>query len=468
MLTRYLLEPMADIWGVGEEGALRTKYVLWLAVEEAIIGARVARGTLRAADAKAMLDAMTVDPSRIAVLEAETQHDFASFVGHHEEQLDAAGLGDLKRYLHKPFGSYDVEDTAIMMQLRRSFVSILTAAQTLERALQRKAEEHRTTLMIARTHGQAALPTTFGQLLLVYATEMRRNVRRLQRVIEDECQEAKLAGDVGNFVGVDPALAQKALEALFFRQAEAETQILQRDRHASMLGTLAVVASSIAKFCETFWLMMHANARELEEPFARGQKGSVAMPHKKNPIVTERLIGMAREVRHCAALASENSVVREHRDISQSNVERRIFADATATTFYSLEKFRWIVENMTVRPEEMLRHIAETHETWAGQRLREALIEKGVDDELAYRYVQCLSFEAVAQRRPLSAFAEEYDVTIEGFADFNAPSVGRTAKDILGDERFAQAFDLASYVMPGIDHLFCRFATTDVTVLSVP
>lgn len=455
MLRRYATDPMMQIWGEpSDDDALRHRYGMWLKVLLSSCEERVMMGVLTAEECAAITEVVGIDIERIATIEATRKHDFAAFIQSLHEQLDAAGLGHLKPHLLGKLGSYDVEDPACMAMIHSSLVLIESEAKGVASALSERAVQHKLRYMMGRTHGQFAMPTTFGHLLLVYAMMMRRNVRRLNFCVSVECAEASMAGDVGNYAGMDPSESDAFCRAFQFEPAIAETQIVQRDRHAMIMVTLAVVAASIQHIAETFWIMMHGCVGELQEPFGKGQRGSVAMPQKKNPIVTEQLKGMPRLVYGDALAALLNVATPEDRDISQSNVERHIFPDSLTQVHYMLGKLEQLVRTMVVKADGMMVNINRTFGTWAGQRLRDALIEAGVDHDAAYDYVQRCSSIAMSQQAHLREA-----VGTQWISDEDT----RTAGDILSSDSLVSVFDIPSFVNPGIEHMFRRAGLSEDT-----
>jgi len=439
MLDRYTLAPMKKLWG-----SEATKFQYWLKVELAVLKARVELGDLSQEAYEGIARHAAFDLPRIAELEAEYDHDMIAFIVCVQEYLERAGVGQYKEEFHKGITSYDVEDPAVVLMLREAAKLILEELGKLQEALSQRAREHQWTLMIGRTHGQYAEPTTFGHMLLVFAAAVRRSISRIQEAYERDLGEAKISGAVGNYAGMDLRIEAIALGHLGLRPAVAETQILQRDRHAAFLATLAIAAGTIEQMCRTFWEMMRSDVRELEEPRRTNQRGSSAMAHKKNPILTERLMGMARLVRAYAHAAQENIATPEGRDISQSSVERHIFPDATSLVHYMASRATGLVGRLTVFSDRMQWRLENgTQGVWAGQQVRVALMERGISYDAAYEYVQRTSFEAVARGVSFVEMLSQMP-----FAD------GRTAWDIVGEEALKNCFDAISYVRGGISRMF--------------
>ncbi|MCH7604677.1 adenylosuccinate lyase [Patescibacteria group bacterium] len=439
-LDRYMLSPMEKLWG-----RARSKFEFWLKVELAVLQAR---GHLGEVSLEAYVDIKRnakVNVNRIKALEAEFDHDMIAFVVSIQESLERAGVGQWKGEFHKPLTSYDIEDPATILMLREAVNLILEELVQLEKALRNKAAEHQWTLMIARTHGQDAEPSTFGHLLLVFAEAVYRSIRRLEHVINEELSEGKISGAVGMYGGISPVLEEKALAYLGLKSAKAETQILQRDRHAAVLGALAVAAGTIEQMASTFWQMMRSNVGELREPRRQSQRGSSAMAWKRNPILTERLIGLARLIRGWAGAQMESIATPEWRDIAQSIVERHTFPDATTLMHYAAVRMTVCVERLEVFPDKMQRNLDRTCGVWAGQLVQVALTETGVSYEDAYLYIQQVGFDAVDQEISILQLLCERPISKED---------QRTAESILGQERLEALFDPMAYIRPGIEHIF--------------
>ncbi len=440
MIPRYTLSRMREIWD-------RTrKYEGWLKVELVVLDARAELGIIYPDVSNTIAARAKVNPERIEKIDKEIEHDFNAFIEDVQMSLEEAGFGQYKGEFHRGLTSYDTEDPAFVLQLREAVTAVHDELVGLEQVLLSQANEHKWTYMIARTHGQYAEPTTFGHLMLVYALAVRRSRLRLQRLLNEELSESKISGAVGNYAGMDPRIEGAALRILGLRPALAETQIIQRDRHAAVMNAMAVAASTMEQIARTLWEMMRSEVRELEEPRKPKQKGSSAMAHKKNPIVTERIKGMARLVRAYAMAEMESVATPEFRDISQSCVERVAFVDGTTLTHYMAVKLRWIVDGMKVFTEAMgIRLMERTCGVWAGQQVRNALMDAGVEYETAYRYVQAASFEATDGGFHLLAVLQSKHLSEQDM---------RTAESIVGRARLKACFDVEAYVRPGIEHIF--------------
>ena len=368
---------MARIWS--EEA----KLARWLDVELAALEAWAELGVVprSAVDAIAR-SAVAPAPARVAELEAKTQHDVAAFVDAVAEQL-----GDEGRYFHYGLTSSDVLDTALSLQVREAGELVLAGLDRARAAVVPRAEEHRHTLTVGRTHGVHAEPTTFGLKLAGWAFALDRDHARLERALEG-MRVGKLSGAVGTYSATDPEVERIACERLGLEPAPSSTQILQRDRHAELLSTLALVAASLERFALELRHLARTEVREVEEPFGAGQKGSSAMPHKRNPIVSERICGLARVVRGAAVVGLENVALWHERDISHTSAERVVLPDAFLAIDYMLDRFAWLVEGLVVRPERMRQNLEASHGLYFSQRLLLALVEAGSSRDDAYRAVQ--------------------------------------------------------------------------------
>jgi adenylosuccinate lyase len=368
---------MARVWS--EERKLE----LWLDVELAALDAWAELYTVPAeAVASIRLRARAPSPARVAELEERTNHDLAAFV-----DAVAGELGEEGRWLHYGLTSSDVIDTALSLQVREAGALLLAGLDRALRAVVSRAEEHRLTSTIGRTHGVHAEPTTFGLKLAGWAFELDRDRTRLERALEG-LRVGKLSGAVGTYSATDPELERIACERLGLEPAPVSTQILQRDRHAELLSVLALVAASLEKFALELRHLARTEVREVEEPFGSGQKGSSAMPHKRNPITAERICGLARVVRSAAAVGLENVALWHERDISHSSAERVVIPDAFLAVDYMLDRFAWLVDGLVLRTERMRENLESSHGLYFSQRVLLALVESGLPRGDAYRLVQ--------------------------------------------------------------------------------
>jgi adenylosuccinate lyase len=368
---------MARIWS--EE----TKLESWLAVELAALDAWGEVGVVPQAAVSAIRARATPPtPERVADLERTTNHDVAAFVDAVTAELGAEG-----RWFHYGLTSSDVLDTALALVVQDAGRLVLEGIGRAFRAVAERADEHRDTLTAGRTHGVHAEPTTFGLKLVGWAFQLDRDRRRMENAL-DGMRFGKLSGAVGTYSATTPEVERIACEKLGLEPAPSSTQILQRDRHAELLSALALLASSLERFALEIRHLARTEVREVEEPFARGQKGSSAMPHKRNPIVAERICGIARLVRGYALVGLENVALWHERDISHSSAERVILPDAFLAVDYILDRFGWLVEGLVVRPERMRSNLESTGGLFFSQRLLSALVESGLDRDTAYRAVQ--------------------------------------------------------------------------------
>jgi adenylosuccinate lyase len=368
---------MARIWS--DEGKLER----WLEVELAALDAWAEVGAVPAEAAQEIrAKAQPPTPERVAEIEEKTHHDLAAFV-----DAVATDLGESGRWFHYGLTSSDVVDTALALQMRAAGELILSGLDHAFEAVIERAEEHRLTLTIGRTHGVHAEPTTFGLKLAVWAFELDRARGRVGRALE-AVLVGKLSGAVGNYAAVDPEVERLACERLGLEPEPAATQVVQRDRHAELLTALAVVAASLEKFALEIRHLARTEVAEVQEPFGKGQKGSSAMPHKRNPVVAERICGLARVLRGAALVGLENVALWHERDISHSSAERVVIPDAFLALDYMLDRFAWLVAGLVVRPERMRGNLDSSHGLFFSQRLLLALVDAGLSRDEAYRLVQ--------------------------------------------------------------------------------
>ncbi|HSC90568.1 MAG TPA: adenylosuccinate lyase [Gaiellaceae bacterium] len=388
MIPRYSRPEMAAVWS--DEG----KLARWLEVELAALDGWAEIGVVPP-DAVAAIraEARPPAPKRVAELEAVLHHDTAAFVDAVAEQL-----GDDGRWFHYGLTSSDVVDTALSLQLQEAGRIVLAGVDRTFAAVVARAGEHRGTICIGRTHGVHAEPTTFGLKLAGWAFELDRRRTHLHAALET-CRVGKLSGAVGQYAAIDPEVERAACERLGLEPAPTSTQVLQRDRHAELLTALAVLASSLDAFALEVRHLARTEVREVEEPFARGQKGSSAMPHKRNPVVAERICGLARIVRAASLVGLENQPLWHERDISHSSAERVAIPDAFLAVDYMLDRFAWLVEGLRVFPERMRRNLDASHRLFFSQRLLLALVESGLSRDEAYRLVQAHAMRAWEEER---------------------------------------------------------------------
>ena len=426
MIARYSRPAMAKIWS--DEGKLRT----WLAVELAATSAWAELGVVPREAAEALQErAVPPSPERVAEIEAVLHHDTAAFVDAVAEQLEP----DVGRWFHYGLTSSDVVDTALAVQIREAGALVLEGVDRAFAAVVARAEQHKTTLQMGRTHGVHAEPTTFGLKLTGWAFELDRGRRRLARALEG-MRVGKLSGAVGNYAATDPELERIAMERLGLEPAPTSTQILQRDRHAEVLTALAILASSLDTFALEIRHLARTEVAEVQEPFGKGQKGSSAMPHKRNPVVAERICGLARVVRGAAVVGLENVALWHERDISHSSAERVVVPDAFLAVDYMLDRFTWLVDGLVVREQRMLRNVEASHYLFFSQRVLLALVESGLTRDDAYRAVQ---------RNAMRAWDEELDFR----------ELCRADDEIASRVDLDEVFDLGAYTKH-VDVIFNR------------
>ena len=390
MIGRYTLAEMGRIWAESE------RFQHMLRVEIAVARAQAARGTVPAAVLTAIENRARVDIERIAEIEKTTDHDVIAFVNQVAESVGPEG-----RFLHLGLTSSDVLDTALALQLRAAGHLLLRDADRLVEALVARARAEAMTVMMGRTHSVHAEPTTFGLKLAGWAFEVARGRTRLAAAV-DEIATGKISGPVGTYSLLDPELEAEVLAALELRVDPVSTQIVQRDRHAALLAAIAVLGGSLERFATEIRNLQHTEIGEVMEPFRTGQKGSSAMPHKRNPILSERIAGLARVLRGYAQTAMENQALWHERDISHSSAERIILPDATILLDYALQKMTSLVHGLVVRPERMLENIERGLGLHASSRVLLALVERGgMSREDAYAAVQRAALAASDARRPL-------------------------------------------------------------------
>jgi adenylosuccinate lyase len=419
---------MAAVWS--DEGKLQA----WLEVELAATEAWAELGVVPAEAARTLREqAVAPSPERVAELEATLHHDTAAFV-----DAVAERLGEEGRWFHYGLTSSDVVDTALALQIRDAGALVLDGVDRAFAAVVARAEQHRGTLQMGRTHGVHAEPTTFGLKLAGWAFELDRNRRRLARALEG-MRVGKLSGAVGTYAATDPELERIACERLGLEPAPTSTQILQRDRHAEVLAALAILASSLDTFALEIRHLARTEVAEVQEPFGRGQKGSSAMPHKRNPVVAERICGLARVVRGAALVGLENVALWHERDISHSSAERVVVPDAFLAVDYMLDRFTWLVEGLVVREEKMRRNVEASHYLFFSQRVLLALVEAGLARDDAYRLVQ---------RNAMRAWDEELDFR----------ELVRADDEIASRVDLDDVFDLGAYTRH-VDTIFARLTS---------
>jgi adenylosuccinate lyase len=414
------------------------KYETWLDVELAATDALAEAGIVPADEARALRERAAFDIHRIDEIEQTTQHDVIAFTTAVAEKAGAPA-----RWLHFGLTSSDVLDTALALQMRQACDLILKDVDELAATIHRRADEHRRTPMIGRTHGVHAEPMTFGVKLALWFAEVQRNRTRIERARET-VSVGKLSGAVGMFAHLDPSIEQAVCRRLGLQAAPVSSQVIQRDRHAELMSALAILAASLEKFALEIRGLQKTEIGEVEEPFGRGQKGSSAMPHKRNPIGCEQIVGLARLIRANATAAFENIALWHERDISHSSVERIILPDSFIALDHMLRRFTRIVSGMAVNRERMLENLRRSRGVvFSGSVLLE-LARRGVSREQAYEWVQ---------RNAMRSFAEPAEFKALLLAD---PDVTR----VLPREAIDEAFDLDAQLRHA-DTIFARvFSST--------
>jgi adenylosuccinate lyase len=374
---------MARIWSD------EAKLARWLDVELAALEAGSELGAVPSDAVRAIAErAQPPAPERVAELEATLHHDTAAFVDAVAEKLGPEG-----RWFHHGLTSSDVVDTGLALQVQEAGALLLEGIERALDAVIARAVEHRDTLCMGRTHGIQAEPTTFGLKLAGWAFELERGRERLAEALAG-MRVGKLSGAVGTYAATDPELERIACERLGLRPESASTQVLPRDRHAALLAAMALLAASLERFAVEIRHLARTEVAEVAEPFGKGQKGSSAMPHKRNPVVAERLCGLARVVRAQALVGLENVALWHERDISHSSAERVVIPDSFLALDYMLDRFAWLAKGLEVRPERMLRNLEAGHWLFFSQRVLLALVESGVERDTAYGLVQAQALRA--------------------------------------------------------------------------
>jgi adenylosuccinate lyase len=423
VIPRYTLPEMAAVWS--EESKLQH----WLRIEVLACEAWSRLGRIPPDDLDRIRTAATVTAGRVAEIEATTHHDVAAFV-----QAVAESVGPAGRWIHYGMTSSDLLDTGLALQFREAADLLLSKLERLLAVVRDQALEHRDTVCVARTHGVHAEPTTFGHKLAVWAFELARDRDRLRRARE-VVSVGKVSGVVGTYAAVDPFVEEHVCRELGLHPAEAATQVVQRDRHAELMSAVAITAATLEKIAVEVRHLSRTEVREVEEPFEAGQKGSSAMPHKRNPILSERITGLARVIRANFQAALEDVALWHERDISHSSVERVILPDSTIALDYVLHLGTHVIEHLRLFPDRMRANLESGGGLVYSQQVLLALIDRGMSREDAYRRVQ----EAAA-------------ATWDGDADFREEV--RTRSDLSADE-------LDGLFRPRLEHLDGVFATLE-------
>ncbi|TCZ78438.1 adenylosuccinate lyase [Paenibacillus albiflavus] len=429
MIERYTRPEMARIWT--EENKFRA----WLEVEILSCEAWSELGVIPKEDVQLLREKADFSIDRIYEIEQETRHDVIAFT-----RAVSESLGDERKWVHYGLTSTDVVDTALGYLLLQANEIIEKDLNNFIEILRNKAIEHKYTAMMGRTHGVHAEPTTFGLKMALWYEEMKRNLERF-RFAADGVQYGKISGAVGTYANIDPFVEVYVCGKLGTKPAPISTQTLQRDRHAEYMATLALIATSMDKFATEIRALQKSEFREVEEPFAKGQKGSSAMPHKRNPIGCESISGLSRVIRGHMVSAYENVTLWHERDISHSSVERIILPDATMLINYMLNRLGNIIKNLTVFPENMKRNMRSTYDVPFSGRVMTKLIDKGFAREQAYDTVQPRAMQAWEEQRSFR------DIV------FATPEI----TEVLSPEELADCFD-PSWHLKHVDTIFDRLS----------
>ncbi|MGE6489108.1 adenylosuccinate lyase [Paenisporosarcina sp. NPDC076898] len=427
MIERYTRPEMGAIW------TEQNKYQAWLEVEILACEAWAELGDIPKEDVAKIRANASFDINRILEIEEETRHDVVAFT-----RAVSETLGDERKWVHYGLTSTDVVDTALSYIIKQANEILRKDLNNFVEILANKAKEHKFTVMMGRTHGVHAEPTTFGLKLALWHEEMKRNVERFEAAAKS-IETGKMSGAVGTYANIDPFVEKYVCENLGITASPISTQTLQRDRHAQYMSTLALIATSVEKFATEIRGLQKSETREVEESFAKGQKGSSAMPHKRNPIGSENMTGLARLIRGYMLTAYENVSLWHERDISHSSAERVILPDATIALNYMLNRFGNIVKNLTVFPENMKRNMDSTLGLIYSQRVLLALIDKGMAREEAYDTVQ-----------PCAMEAWENQIAFRGVVEQNETITSQLSKEELDD-----CFDY-NYHIQHVDMIFER------------
>ncbi len=427
MIPRYTLPEMGAIWSE------QAKYDAWLKVEVAACEAWTKLGRIPPKDMAVIKKKAKFSLKRIEAIERKTNHDLIAFT-----TSVAEFVGPSSRFIHMGLTSTDVVDTAQAIQLTASADLLLESLKRLRVVLKRQAKKHRYSMMIGRTHGVHAEPVTFGLKMALWFDEVGRNMERLEQA-RKHVAVGKVSGAVGTFANIDPRVEQFICKRLGLKPAPVSTQTLQRDRHAYFLSVLAVIASSLEKFATEIRNLQRTEILEAEEYFAEGQKGSSAMPHKRNPLTAERVAGLARVIRGYALAAQENVALWHERDITHSSAERIILPDSAILLHYMLAKFIDVMDRLNVYPERMKRNIQLTKGLVSSQQVLLALVKKGTSREKAY---------AMVQRNALRAWKSEsnFRLLIEGDPEVTS---------LLSPSEIEECFNL-SYHLKNVDYVLRR------------
>ena len=386
MIDRYTMPEMGKIW------TDQAKYQTWLDVEVAACEANWKLGKIPDISMEAIRQKATFDPDRILQIEEEVRHDVIAFLTNVNEHV-----GDAGRYIHVGMTSSDVLDTGLALQLKASLKLLKQELKQLQKIIRLKAKEHKNTVMIGRSHAIHGEPITFGFKMAGWLAETNRNINRLAN-LETDISVGQISGAMGTYANTDPKVEEITCDLLGLKPDTASTQVISRDRHAHYVQTLALIGSSLDRFATEIRNLQRTDVLEVEESFAKGQKGSSAMPHKRNPIRSERISGLARVLRSYVVAALENVALWHERDISHSSTERMMLPDASITLHFMLREMTEVIKGLGIYPKNMLRNMNIYGGVVFSQRVLLALVEKGIAREEAYRLVQKNAHEAWNQK----------------------------------------------------------------------
>lgn len=432
MITRYTRPEMANIWSE------QNGYNSWLEVEILAVEAWAILGEIPTEDVRKIRSNATYNIDRMAEIEKETRHDVVAFTRSVSESL-----GEERKWVHYGLTSTDVVDTAYGYQMKQANDIIRKDLQNVLEIIGNKAKEHRNTVCMGRTHGVHAEPTTFGLKLANWYSEIKRNIERFEHAAEG-VEAGKISGAVGTFANISPFVEEFVCKKLGIRQQEISTQVLPRDMHAEYLAAIALIATSVERFATEIRSLQKSEVREVEEFFEKGQKGSSAMPHKRNPIGSENVVGLARVIRGYMVTAYENVALWHERDISHSSAERIILPDSTILLDYQLNRFATIVEKLTVFPENMIRNMDATYGLIYSQRVLLKLIDHGMNREEAYDLIQ-----------PKTAYSWDNQISFRSLLEQDKTIMSKLTKEDLND-----AFNY-EYHLDQVDRIFERVGLVD-------
>lgn len=427
MIPRYETPEMKAVW------SNQRKLEIWQEIEVLVCEVRAERGEIPAEAAKTIREKAAFEEARVLEIEETVHHDVIAFLTNLAENI-----GPDSRFVHEGMTSSDLGDTAFAMQMKESGEIIRERLVELLDVVRSQALKYKGTPMVGRSHGIHAEPTTFGLKLLVYWAALRRGLKRLDAALED-VTVGQISGAVGTMVHLDPEIESETMTRLGLQVAPVATQVLQRDRHAGFLTSLALIGATLEQMAVEIRNLQRTDVHEVEEPFAKGQKGSSAMPHKKNPIISERITGMARVLRGYAVTSMENVALWHERDISHSGAERVIFPDACHLLHYMMNKMIWLIGGLVVYPEQMLRNMGKVKGMVFSQSVLLALVRAEVTREDAY---------AAVQRCAMRVWDEDLEF-VDALRD------DAFVMEKLGEKELARCFDFAHH-QRNLDHIFER------------